>query len=129
MGDCGTSSGKGKQVGVGKIALGGRGNATFTFSPPSPSYQTSGSRASFSGPRHCPASLRPAAYLAAIISGLPFAVAVLAVVLQLVIRRTGERYLHRDPSYSGWSALSLTTLSSLPFGWLLFWLCMSSFAI
>jgi MFS transporter, ACS family, tartrate transporter len=70
-------------------------------------------------------------YLAAIISGLPFAVAVLAQwSFSWSSDRTGERYLHTAiPLILAGLLFPLTTLSSLPFGWLLFWLCMSSFAI
>jgi ACS family tartrate transporter-like MFS transporter len=70
-------------------------------------------------------------YLAAIISGLPFAVAVLAQwSFSWSSDRMRERYFHTAmPLIVAGLVFPITTLPSLSFGWLLFWLCMSSFAI
>lgn len=68
---------------------------------------------------------------AAALSGLPF---VMALVAQQVCSwssdRTGERYLHTAlPLIVAGCVFPITTLAGLPLGWLLFWLCVSAFAI
>jgi len=70
-------------------------------------------------------------YLSATISGLPFAVAVVSLLLfSWSTDRTGERHFHTAiPLILAGLIFPITTLPSLSFGWLLFWLCVSSFAI
>jgi ACS family tartrate transporter-like MFS transporter len=70
-------------------------------------------------------------YLAATISGLPFAVAVASQLsFSWSSDRTGERYLHTAvPLIMAGLIFPITTLPGLSFGWLLFWLCASSVAI
>jgi ACS family tartrate transporter-like MFS transporter len=70
-------------------------------------------------------------YLAAIISGLPFAAAVVAQwSFSWSSDRTGERFFHTAiPLILAGLIFPITTLPTLSFGWLLFWLSMSSFAI
>ena len=70
-------------------------------------------------------------YLASTVSALPF---VVAVVAQLAFSwssdRTGERYLHTAvPMIMAGLIFPITTLHNLSFGWLLFWLCVTSFVI
>ncbi|MBM3775163.1 MAG: MFS transporter [Acidobacteria bacterium] len=71
------------------------------------------------------------AYMSAFVSGLPFAVAVAAMLLSSWSSdRTGERCLHvAIPLMAAAFIFPITTISTLSFGWLLFWLCLSSFAI
>jgi ACS family tartrate transporter-like MFS transporter len=70
-------------------------------------------------------------YAAAMISGLPFACAVVAMLLSSWSSdRTGERCLHvAVPLCAAAVLFPITTISTLSFGWLLFWLCLTSFAI
>jgi ACS family tartrate transporter-like MFS transporter len=70
-------------------------------------------------------------YLSAMVSGLPFAVAVAGQLsFSWSSDRTGERYLHTAvPLILAGLIFPITTLPSLSFGRLLFWLCVSSFAI
>jgi ACS family tartrate transporter-like MFS transporter len=70
-------------------------------------------------------------YLSATVSGLPFAVAVASQLsFSWSSDRTGERYLHTAvPLIIAGLIFPITTLPSLSFGWLLFWLCVSSAAI
>jgi len=70
-------------------------------------------------------------HLAAMISGLPFAVAVISQwFFSWSSDRTGERYLHTaGPLILSGLIFPITTLSGLSLGGLLFWLCVSSFAI
>jgi len=72
-----------------------------------------------------------APYLSAMISGLPFAVAVTSQwFFSWSSDRTGERYLHTAlPLILSGLIFPITTLPSLSARWLLFWLCVSSFAI
>jgi ACS family tartrate transporter-like MFS transporter len=70
-------------------------------------------------------------YLSAMISGLPFAVAVGSLLFcSWSSDRTGERPLHTAiPLILAAFVFPITTISSLSLGWLLFWLCMSGAAI
>lgn len=70
-------------------------------------------------------------YLSAMISGLPFAVAVTSQwFFSWSSDRTRERYLHTAvPLILSGLIFPITTLPSLSVRWLLFWLCVSSFAI
>jgi ACS family tartrate transporter-like MFS transporter len=69
--------------------------------------------------------------LSSVISGLPFAVAVGAVLfMSWSSDRTGERCFHTAiPLLLSALIFPLTTLPNLSLGWLLFWLCASSAAI
>lgn len=70
-------------------------------------------------------------YLSAIVSGLPFTAAIAAMLLSSWSSdRTRERCLHVAlPLLAAAILFPITTISSLSFGWLLFWLCLTSFAI
>jgi ACS family tartrate transporter-like MFS transporter len=70
-------------------------------------------------------------YLAAMISGLPFATAVGAIlVCSWSSDRIGERRLHTAiPLILAALVFPITTISALPFGWLLFWLCIAATGI
>lgn len=72
-----------------------------------------------------------ASYLSAIVSGLPFVVAVVSVLFcSWSSDRTGERFLHTAvPLILAAVIFPVTTLATQSFGWLLFWLCASSAAI
>jgi ACS family tartrate transporter-like MFS transporter len=65
------------------------------------------------------------------ISGVPFVCAVIAMLLSSWSSdRTGERYLHvAIPLCAAAVLFPITTISTLSFGWLMFWLCLTSFAI
>lgn len=70
-------------------------------------------------------------HLSSAISGLPF---VVAIVAQLSASwssdRTGERYLHTAvPLIAAAIIFPITTSGGLSFGWLLFWLSMTAFAL
>jgi ACS family tartrate transporter-like MFS transporter len=69
--------------------------------------------------------------LAAFLSGSPFVVATISVlVCSWSSDRSGRRALHiYAPLMLSGIIFSITALSSLSFGWLLFWLCASSAAI
>lgn len=70
-------------------------------------------------------------YLSATISGLPFAVAVVAVLISSWSSdRKRERFYHTAlPLMASALIFPITTISTLSFEWLLFWLCLSSAAI
>jgi len=70
-------------------------------------------------------------YLAAVLSGFPFVVAIGSqIFFGWSSDRAGERYFHTAvPLILAGLIFPITTLSSLSFGWLFFWLCVSSAAI
>lgn len=70
-------------------------------------------------------------YMASAVSGLPYLVAIFAqYTSSWSSDRTGERYLHTAiPLMAAGLILPVTVFPGLTFGWLLFWLCVSSFAI
>jgi len=70
-------------------------------------------------------------FASAMISGLPFVCAVAAMLLSSWSSdRTGERCLHvAIPLCAAAILFPITTVSTLSFGWLMFWLCLTSFAI
>jgi ACS family tartrate transporter-like MFS transporter len=78
---------------------------------------------------HKASGLNPS--LSAVVSGLPFAVAVVAVLItSWSSDRTGDRIFHcAIPLILSGFIFPITTISGLSFGWLLFWLCASSAAI
>src|SRR5437773_3690558 len=65
--------------------------------------------------------------VSALVSGLPFAVAVVTVLfMSWSSDRTGERCWHTAvPLFLAGCIFPFTTLPDMSFGWLLFWLCMS----
>lgn len=71
------------------------------------------------------------AYMSAIVSGLPFTVAIASMLISSWSSdRTGERCFHvAVPLMAAGLLFPITTVSSLSFGWLLFWLCLTSGAI
>jgi ACS family tartrate transporter-like MFS transporter len=70
-------------------------------------------------------------YLSAMISGLPFAAAVGAILLcSWSSDRFGERRLHTAlPLIMAALVFPITAISTLPFAWLLFWLCIAATGI
>jgi len=71
------------------------------------------------------------AFVSTTVSGLPFAVAVVSLLFfSWSSDRTQERYWHTAlPLIVAGCLFPITTLPSLSFGWFLFWLCASSFAL
>jgi MFS family permease len=69
--------------------------------------------------------------LSAVISGLPFALAVVSVLFfSWSSDRTGERRLHTSiPLFLAGCIFPITTIPKLSFGWVLLWLCVSGAAI
>jgi ACS family tartrate transporter-like MFS transporter len=67
--------------------------------------------------------------LAAAISGIPFVMGIFSLLFfSWSSDKTGERYWHTAlPIILGGCIFPLTALPNLSFGWLLFWLCISSF--
>jgi ACS family tartrate transporter-like MFS transporter len=71
------------------------------------------------------------AYMSAIVSGLPFTIAIASMLIfSWSSDRTGERGYHvAVPLMAAAILFPITTISTLSFGWLLFWLCLTSGAI